>query len=184
MVPWLVDVPSTRLAPDDLRRRLREMDTTAEVIHLGGSTWCVGRVRPTRDSTRIASRMLATYWAMGAPARNSLRGKQRYRLALAGLQGFRPVAQYTLREIDDRVVEDFRVSQWRMRHPTGDLLDTWEQEAAQEAIERQSLLGDEHRAREAVNYVTQSNFGAAVSSVQSSKPAPVPSGRTRILSLT
>lgn len=183
-VPWLVDIPQTRVAPDGIRRALRELDSTAEVIALSGRRWIVGRVRPTRDSIRIARTMLAQYWQMGQQARSSVRGVARYRFALACLQGFRPVAQYDLSDLDSRVVTDFRVSQWRMRHQSGDLLDQWDREEAQEALERRALLADEHRARETVNYVTRSNFGPAVSSVQSSKPDPVPSGRTRVVSLT
>lgn len=184
MTPWLVDVSQVRTAPDDVRRGLRTLDETAEVIHLGGRSWCVGRVRPTRDSIRIATRMLATYWAMPERLRKSGRGLRRYRFALACLQGFRPVAQYDLRELDGRVVEDFRMSQWRMLNQRGDLLDSWEQEEAQEAAERKAQLGDIHRAKEAVDYIRTSNFGRATPSVQSSVIQPVATTRTRHVTLT
>lgn len=128
--------------------------------------------------------MLAQYWRMGTKARTALRSVQRYRFALACLQGFRPVAQYDLRDLDSRVVEDFRVSQWKMLHHRGDFLDQMERAEQDERTANHAKLGDVDAAKDVVNYVTQSHFGPAVPSVLSSKPAPVPSGRTRILSLT
>jgi len=175
----VIDVPQEREAPPHLRAALRALDPSVEVIHLGGMSWCVGRVRPTNESVRIAQRMLATYWAMSDRARAHPRSVRRYRLALAALQGFRPIQQYTLRELDDRVVKDFQESAWRMTHTRGDLLDEWEAASAQEREARRAQFRDEDRAREALNYVQQSNFGYAVPSVASSRPAPIASGRTR-----
>lgn len=182
--PWLVDVSQPRTAPEDIRRRLRALDPTAEVICVSGRRWIVGRVRPTRDAMRIATHMLATYWTMTEKARASVRGVQRYRFALAALQGFRPVAQYDLRDLDDRVVNDFAESQWRMRHTRGDLLEAWDREEEAEKAARRAELGSLDRAKNVVNYVKQSNFGAATPSVQSSRPDVIPSSRTRHVTLT
>lgn len=184
MVPWLVDVPQTRVASDDVRQALRGLDASAEVIYLGFGRWAVGRVRPTRDSIRIATGMLANYWQMSEKARASKRSVQRYRFALACLQGFRPVAQYDLRELDGRVVRDFQVSQWRMLHQRGDLLDQWDAEDDAKRAANLAQFGDIDRAKEAVSYIRTSNFGYATPSVQSSVPAPVAAGRSRILSIT
>src|SRR5690348_15046385 len=116
MVPWLIDIPQTRTAPEEIRRRLRLMDSTAEVLYLGWSTWYVGKVRRNAETYRIACRMLSNYWAMSAAKRATPRGVRRYHFALACLQGFRPVAQYTLRDLDGRVVKDFAESRYHWLH--------------------------------------------------------------------
>lgn len=183
MTPWLIDIPQTRTAPEEIRRRLRLLDPTTEVLYLGWSTWYVGKVRPTQDTWRIAMRMLARYWAMPAKHRATPRGVRRYHFALACLQGFRPVAQYTLRDLDGRVVREFAESQYHWLHARGDLLeDAWR--ADDEAREKnRDLFRDEYAAKDVLDYGRTSNFGYAVSSVRSSQPAPVPSGRSRILSI-
>lgn len=178
MTPWLVEVPQLRHAPESVRRGLRSLDPTAEVLYLGWMEWIVGRVRPTNDATRAAHGLLRHYWAMNAQARASKRGVQRYRFALAAAQGFRPVQRYQLRDLDDRIVTDFSESQWRMQHQTGDLLDQWERADEAEREQKRALLGDVHAAKDVVDYVRQSNFGYAVSSV--AKPTPQRSGRTLI----
>jgi hypothetical protein len=104
---------------------------------------------------------------------------QRYRFAQACQQGFRPVTEYRLWDLDGRVVEEFRVSQFQMNHAPADHDITAEYEAAAEAdrVKNRAELGDIGRATDSLNYMKQSNFGYAVSSV--AKEAPVPSGRTR-----
>lgn len=175
----MLDIQATREAPSDVVRRLRELDPSVEVICLGWNRWIVGRMRPTRDTYRIATRMLATYWKMPAAARAAKRGVQRYRFALAALQGFRPVHEYTLSELDGRVVKDFQESQWRMNHSRSDLVAEWEAAETAERERRRALLRDEHRAADVINYAKTSNFGRATPSVQSSITPPLPSGRTR-----
>lgn len=178
MTPWLVELPQARTAPEDIRRRLRELDPTAEIVYLGFGRWSIGRVRPTNESVRIATRMIRTYWSMKDAARASRRGVQRYRFAEACRQGFRPVAEYTMREPDDRIVKEFQASQYRMLNQRTDLLDEFEQVEAEARAERQKDLRDEGRARETLNYVKQSNFGRAVSSV-APQVQPERSGWTR-----
>lgn len=179
-VRWLVDVPQARTAPEHVRRGLRELDPTAEVIHLGAGRWIVGRVRPTVHARRTAERMLETFeTALSNGAKMSPRGREKARFALLALQGFRPVAEYRLRDLDWRVVEDFRVSQWRMLHEDADrLLDAMEAEEEAQRAAARAELADEHRAREAHRFLTTSNFGYATPSV--AKPAPQPAaGRVR-----
>lgn len=179
----MIDVPMTREAPHDVVRGLRALDASTEVIYLGFGRWIVGRMRPTRDTTRIAARMLRTYWSMSAKARASKRGVQRYHFALAALQGFRPVHEYTLRDLDGRVVKDFRESQFRMLHQRGDLVSEWEREEAADLEARRALLRDELRAKDVIDYVKTSNFGRATPSVQSSIAPVVPTTRTRHLTI-
>lgn len=176
----LVSIPTTREVPADVRRGLRALDPTAEVVYLGFGKWVVGRVRPTDDSMRIARHMLASYWRLPAAARGTKRSLQRYRFALACQQGFRPVAQYVLRDLDGRVVREFQESQWRMTHQRGDLLDEYEQAEAQDKAERREQLRDLHRANDVCRYVSTSNFGRATPSVQAGIEAPRSSARTLI----
>lgn len=179
----MIDIPMTRVAPADVVRRLRELDSTVEVIYLGWGRWIVGKMRPTTHTFRIASRMLATYWHMPAPARATRRGVQRYHFALAALQGFRPVHEYTRRDLDGRIVKDFQESQWRMLHSRGDLVSEWEKEEAADLEQRRALFRDELRAKEVVDYVHTSNFGRATPSVQSSIVPVIPTTRTRHLTI-
>jgi len=122
--------------------------------------------------------MLATYWSMGAKARGTKRSIQRYRFALACAQGFRPVAEYTLGELDGRVVQDFQIGQYLMLHQRSDLLDDLERAEADERAAHRLELASELRAKDTLNYVRQSNFGRAVESVRP-QTQPVRSGFTR-----
>lgn len=182
-VRWLVDVSQARTAPESIRRRLREMDETAEVVYLGRGRWIVGKVRPNALVRQQAIRMLDKYTTeLSNGARLSERGKEKVRFALLALQGFRPVAEYRMREPDDRVVQDFERSRWLWLHESEN--ETWRQmDAAQEqkALEARKQLGDEGLAREALNTAFKLNFGRA-----SVKPAstPVPSGRVRHVTIS
>lgn len=184
MAEALVSVPTTREVPAEIRRGLRALDPTAEVIYLGWGKWMVGKVRPTDESVRIAQRMLRNYWRLPAGARATKRSLQRYRFALACQQGFRPVAQYVLRDVDDRLVRDFQVSQWKMRHQSGDLLDEYDRAEALDKEQRREQLRDLHRANDVHRYVTTSNFGRATPSVQAGVETPRQSGRTLIKTIS
>lgn len=178
----MIYLSTTREAPSDVVRRLRELDPTADVIYLGWGRWNVGKVRPTSMSVAIAQRMLATYWAMSAKARNTRRGIQRYRFAEACAQGFRPVAEYTMKDLDGRVVKDFQESQYRMLNARTDLLDDWERAEQAEREARRLELIDENRARDTIRYVKTSNFGRAVESVRP-QTQPARSGFTKVASI-
>ena len=173
----MIELSQTRQVPPDLLRRLAELDPTATCIYLGWNRWYVGRVRPTNESVRIAQRMLGTYWRMSAKARATRRGVQRYRFALACAQGFRPVAEYTLPDLDGRIIQDFAVSQAKMLRQRTDLMDDLDRATAEEQAARQAELRSESRARDSINYLKQSNFGYAVSSI--AKPQHVRSGFVR-----
>lgn len=178
-VRWLVEVPQAREAPEHIRQGLRDLDPTAEVIYLGPMQWLVGKVRPNVHSRRIAVTLLDTFTSqLSTGQRLSPRGQRRARFALLALQGFRPVEEYRMRDLDWRVVEDFRVSQWKMRHTNPDaLLDDMERaEEARKAAAR-AEIADEYRAAEAHRFLTTSNFGYASPSV--AKPTHATPGRVR-----
>ena len=179
----MIDVSQTREAPHDVVRRLRELDPTACVLYLGWNKWCVGKLRPTDDAVRTGLRMFTNYNQLSARKRGTQRSIQRLRYIQAVIQGFRTVQVYILPDLDGRVVEDFRISQYRWLHTTSDLLEEQWKAEEEERQARQALFRDEYAAKDVCDYAKTSNFGYAVSSVRSSNAAPVPSGRSRILTI-
>lgn len=180
MPRWLVDVPQVREAPSHIRRGLRDLDATAELLYMGDGRWMVGRVRPNVHTHRIATTMLDTFTRnLSQGQQLSPRGKAKARFALLALQGFRPVAEYRMNQPDWRIVEDFRVSQWRMLHEDPDaLLDDMEAREQAKKDAARAEIADEYRAKDAHRFLVTSNFGYASPSV--AKPAPQPkAGRVR-----
>lgn len=176
----LVDFPQARECPSDVRRALRALDPTAEVVYLGPRQWVVGRVRPNREVRRIAERMLddATR-VLSTKAREASSRRRRVALAVLGLQGFRPVAEYALDDLDGRVVKEFAESQWRMHHTSdAELQHELDAESEQRRAAAHRELTSTERAREAHRTAFTSNFGYGVSSV--AKPTPTRSGFTRV----
>jgi hypothetical protein len=182
-VRWLVELPQARTAPDDLRRRLRELDETAEVVYVGPRHWMVGRVRPNAQVRAIAEAMLKdASTLLSVRAANAPSRRARVALALLGLQGFRPVAEYRTNDLDARVVRDFQVSQWRLRHTTDAQLFR-DIDAPDEArkIAAQEEMRDRYRAGDAYRTAFHSNFGRAVSSVTNTDVDTRSSARTRVV---
>lgn len=178
MAPWLVAFPQAREAPVEIRRQLRALDPTAEVIYLGPRQWVVGRVRPNREVVRVATAMLDnTAGVLTTAARNSHSRRLRVALALLALQGFRPVQEYALNDLDGRVVADFERSRFLMLHQSdGERLAELEERTAT------SELGSLDLAKEAWQSAFTSRFGYGVSSI--AKPEHVPTSRTRHLSIS
>jgi len=178
MTPWLIEIPQFRTAPEGIRRRLREIDPTAEIIHLGRQHWVVGKVRPNALVRQQAIRMLDRIeHELSNGKQLSERGKEKARFALLALQGFRTVHQFEMREPDDRVVKEFERSRWMWLHMSE--METWrslEEDAAAPAAAARKALADEGLAREAISRAFKLNFGRAS---QLPETTPVPSGRTR-----
>lgn len=175
----LVDFPQSRECPPDIRRGLRALDPTAEVVYLGPRHWIVGRVRPNQHVRKIAEGMLDDVTrVLSVRAQNTESRRKRVALACLALQGFRPVQEYRLNDLDGRVVKEFQESQWRMLHTSDNQLER-EWDAEQEAIRERNRreLGDQYRAADAYKTAFTSNFGYGVSSV--AKPDHVKSGRVR-----
>lgn len=179
MVPFLVDVPQARYAPEDTRRRLRELDPTAECVYLGRGRWMVGKVRPNALVRQRAVNMLAKMdLELSQGKKLSEKGKEKARFALLALQGFRPVAEYHMPEPDGSVIRDFEQSRWLWLHESEN--ETWRQLERTEGDEedrRRRILGDEGLAREAWSrmFTTQMAHNGAFRPSET----PVPSGRTR-----
>lgn len=176
-------MPQAREAPPDVRRRLRELDATAEVIYLGRGRWMVGKVRPNEHVRARAVRMLDEFHNnVSTGKRLSERGKEKVRFALLALQGFRPVAEYTMPEPDGSVVQDFARSRWLWLHTSDNEL--WRQlegDMDRPGEEARKAIGDEGLAREAINHAFKLNFGRA--SIASTT-TPVGSGRTRHITIS
>jgi hypothetical protein len=109
-----LDFSQARVAPDDVIRGLELLDPTACLVHLGGTRWVVGKLRPNAEARRQAEAMLAHWTAsVRAGKRLSPRGALRVRFAQLALLGFRPVQQYEIvGEPDGRIVQDFARSRY------------------------------------------------------------------------
>jgi hypothetical protein len=109
----LVHWPDARLAPRDVLERLREIDPTAELVHLGAGYWLVGSVQPNEWRRFKAARVVAHQFAL-PEARRSPGIVLAYSLYA---QGFRPVAMYTEREIQSGLaIWDFRERDYNWRN--------------------------------------------------------------------
>lgn len=179
-VPTL-DLPQARTAPSHVVRGLRELDPTAVIVHLGGPTWVVGKVRPNSETRRQAIAMLDQWTtAVSEGARMSETGKMRVRFALLALQGFRPVERYRIQgEPDSRIVHDFAESRYRWLHETdAQLFAGFDEAQERKRAEARAEIADLDRAKDAYKYAFTSSFGAAVSSV-GTRTTPVRSGFVR-----
>ena len=154
------------------------MDETVEIIHLFRDRWVVGFYRPSGALYADGAKRLRSWALLSARARSTLHGQAKMKLARLRMAGFLPVHRYVINEPDDRIVQDWRWSRWKTQHTSDDAafreLDA-ESEAVRIAARKD--LADEGRARDSLNYVKQSNFGYAVSSI--AKPQHVRSGFVR-----
>lgn len=180
-VPWLVEFPASRTAPDDFRRRLRDLSPDAEIVYAGNGEWWVGNVRPNAIRRKHAVALIDTALRMLA-ARRSKQDVEgaigRLELALLGLQGWGQVAEYVIRgEPDARILKDYQVSKWLLDNQKydGEVVDEimGMQDAQRSATERD--LADPDRARDAWRYA----FTRSHLVTQTYRNTPK-SGRTRI----
>ena len=109
----VVRLPGYRACPDDIRRRLHEIDPTVECVDVGRGYWILGALRWNRPSCRAAQE------AIRRELEDVPHGMERAdRIAMLQLTvryGFRPIAMYECHEPDHGVVEDFRVRDWNYR---------------------------------------------------------------------
>jgi hypothetical protein len=155
----LVYHPSPRQCPPAVRRGLRAIDPTAELVYLRTGNWLLGSVRPTRIRQRKAIRVLDGLSRHGADttgmtdAEIDLLRYQRYGTFMVAkliLQGFAPIKLYHTWDPDSSIVEDFRRRDWLYRH-----------RADAEFAERQDEAegGPEERARFAALQAAIKLFG-------------------------
>lgn len=150
----LLHFPAARQAPASVLRDLREIDPRAELLHLGGTRWVLGTVRPGDPAAvRFGASQLASV------RRWVTRGSMlKVRMAHAHLQGFKPIEEYQVGgEMGfARVVKDFRERDWRYRHRWLEELDAREEETDIDTERRaaltQSITNMEDRARDGYRY--------------------------------
>jgi hypothetical protein len=125
VVQHFVDFAATREAPEHVVRRLRSIDTTAELLWWGprltdlevGYTkrvtvvlpvWLLGTVRPNAVRRRVAWGMLQSQEKLG-PRGN----RDTWRYARLLYQGFAAVAFYPVRDPTEAIAADFAERHWR-----------------------------------------------------------------------
>lgn len=184
-VDTLLDFPQARRVSPDILRRLREIDETATVVHLGGPTWLVGKVRPNAASRQAAITMLDSWSdAVLAGKRMSATGKARVQFALLALRGFRPVQMYHIAggEPDARIINEFRESRWRWLHTSdNELFQHMDNLQDEQKARNEALLTDEGLARDAWRYAFTRSHAPGVSNTPKDR---VRSGFTRTLSIS
>lgn len=132
-------LPLEREAPSALLSELREIDPSLELVHVERDRWMVGSFRPNELRRRVAGAML-----------ERLRHKKgatiaEYRMARLIMEGFSPIASYTLRDPDGRIVSDVREREWNLRHRAEAVFQKKleESEGKPEADQKLSTLRDQ-----------------------------------------
>lgn len=108
----LVELEGVERPPDDLLRRLREIDPRLELLGVGNGIWWLGRVVWTRDRHRIAANILKT---------THVNDRNRWiRLnAKLGLRGFGFVSDWQ-GEPTSRILLDYQRRDWKFRNGVAD----------------------------------------------------------------
>jgi hypothetical protein len=123
----VVRLPGYRACPDDIRRRLHEIDPTAECVDVGRGYWILGAIRWNRPSCQAAQEAITREYGVpvSGPAgyesedpdeelsRNRTDRVELLRLTVR--YGFRPIAMYECAEPDHGLIEDFRVRDWNYK---------------------------------------------------------------------
>lgn len=196
-----LDFSQVRLAPLSVLAGLREVDSTADLVHFGEAKWLLVSVRGDDDMKAQGYRRLAKAKAMAAAVqakslytintRHIPRIKDGIAAATLISLGARPIDFYQLRDPDGSVVEDFRRADFKSRH-TSDA-DFWldyetPREKAREAALRD--LTDHARANaywhysNVLTHTTSVKMAASVIPDRSStrKRIEIPSRATATLS--
>jgi hypothetical protein len=96
---------------------------------------------------------------MDARARSTRRSVARYRFSVACIQGFRPIAEYTLRELDSRVLNDFERSRWALNRATDQSVEeSFFADQDAKLAESKKEMGDEYRAKQVLDYGLKDTF--------------------------
>ena len=129
----LIDIPETREPSPDLLRRLRELDSRAEVVYVGNGMWYVGRVKP--DAPR---RITARREILNLRESDGFPDEERWpklRQALLKEQGFGVVVREKIQgEPDDILVAEFTRAMFVER---GGVIDNEEKRAKRARRSRQ-----------------------------------------------
>jgi hypothetical protein len=105
-----IDHHSCRTAPEDIVRRLREIDPSFELVYWGAGVWRLGRIWPFH-AARVtkARRILAMEFARDTQQEGNVR------MARLAAEGFRSTCDYHQNDPDDRIVQDARIRIYNLR---------------------------------------------------------------------
>jgi len=168
-----LDFPQARMAPESVMRGLEDLDPSACVVHLGGKTWIVGKVRPNSVARGVAETMMSNWTrAVQGGKRLSKQGQLRVRFAQLALLGFRPVSQYEIQgEPDGRIVKEFEFSRhcWLTTsdNELNHTLDTVQRDKADAA---KAQIADVNLGKEAWNYAFRTTHTTSVSLTPPDRP--------------
>lgn len=191
-----------RATPEGVVRGLRQIDPTADLYYLGWKKWVLVSVRPHREHSAAARRMvLGAPATPQGPARPGLRQLlrlwetnpkyranpgafrqliQRYELALLMIQGARPITEYVIQgEPTGAIVDDFRRMDWMYRNTTDQRLQELLDEPYESGREgAREDIRDIARATAAWRYMHTLNIAPGISLTPKDR---VRSGFTRVI---
>lgn len=171
---WFPDFPHIYLAPVDVLRGLRAVDSNADLVYMGWGRWYLVRRKPNRRHRETAARRIrealrilgdwetGTTYKANPGAFRRLYG--RYLFWLLVYQGARPIAEYETRFLrtfgPGAIVDDFRLMEWTLNH-TSDaeverLLNKEKDDAQADAVKQ---LADPDRAKGAWRYLFTKTHG-------------------------
>lgn len=154
--------------------------------------WILGSVRDDGALYLRAGRIARRAWQamekhvlqtkVGRPVVDH-RSLGRWKLGVLAMQGFRPIAEYRLREPDERITFDFRRMEWLYHHTSDDELDRLLNDPLERArADARGEIRDHGRAADAWRYAfTRSH---AVTRLDDPMRPISRSGRTTVRTLT
>lgn len=166
-----------REAPEHLLRALRVIDPTAELVHLGGGRWLLGRV-VSDERLRVAGQRLVK------SSREAVKGRKptpidrrRHLVGQLRLHGFQPTAEFFYAgEPTSRIVREQELMQWLwIRSNRYDMERMADAEQEERKAKAEAELADEALHRDAFRYLTTMSHSVK----RYGPPLGAPSGRTR-----
>lgn len=146
-----------REAPADLLRELRYLEPAAELLHMGGSQWLLGRIHPANaQGIQAAGARLMLSTNRATTARRSVlpTDRRRAKFARARLRNFLPIAEYHTTSPDGRIVRDLEVMTYLFNHTAdADMLDMSEADKLKAQAEARADLTDPARGNAAWRYL-------------------------------
>lgn len=146
-----------REAPKDLLRELRHLEPTAELLHVGGSQWLLGRIHRMNHQGlyNAGARLLASTNRATNVRRQVLpTDRRRARFARARMHDFLVIAEYRLANPDGRITKDLEVMTYLHNHTSdSDMLDMSEADKLKSQAEARADLTDPARGNAAWRYL-------------------------------
>lgn len=166
-----------RVAPEHLLRRLRVIDPTAELIHIGEGRWMLGRILSDERIRQAGQRQARS-------AREAIRGrkpnvidKRRHIVAQLRLLGFQPTSEFFVKgEPTARILREQELMQFLWSRANRYSLERMaDAEQNERKAKADAELQDEALHRDAFNYLTRMTHSVT----RYGHPLGTPSGRTR-----